>query len=70
VVNLAPRAAGFTMEFPLVEFRQALGVADYSDVDYILMVTRRATREPREARVLSVKVAGGHEPGALIARCR
>jgi hypothetical protein len=70
VVDLAPRAAGFTVEFPLADFRQALGLADYSDVDYILMVTRRASLEPAAARVLSIKVASGHEQGALIARCR
>jgi len=70
VVTLAPRAAAFTVEFPLAEFRQALGVADHGDVDYILMVTRRADLEPGTGRVLSVRVASGHEPGASIARCR
>jgi hypothetical protein len=70
VVKLAPRAAAFTVEFPLEEFRQALGLADHADVDYILMVTRRADLEPGTGRILSVRVASGHEPGASIARCR
>jgi hypothetical protein len=71
VVQLPIREAGFAMEFPLAQFRQALGVADYHDVDYILLVSRRASSDADEARakVLSISVTGRHEPGALVARC-
>ena len=75
VVQLPPRDAAFDMEFPLAAFRQALGMADYSDVDYILLVARRAAAVPGQAgdrheRVISISLTGMHQPGALIARCR
>ena len=75
VVVLPRRSAVFDMEFPLSAFRQALGIADYSDVDYILLVARRAGPSPAaartgQARVISVAVSGTRQAGALIARCR
>lgn len=74
VVRLSPRAAEFAVEFPLAGFRQALGVADYRDVDYILMVSRQAgvvsDPAPSHAKIVSIAVTGRHESGALIARCR
>jgi hypothetical protein len=75
VVQLPRRDAAFDMEFPLAAFRQALGMADYNDVDYILLVARHAAAGPggakeRHERVISISVTGTHQPGALIARCR
>jgi hypothetical protein len=73
IVHLPPREAQFAMEFPLAGFRTALGVADYRDVDYILLVSRRAgvvsDSAQAEARIVCIAVSGRHEPGALIARC-
>jgi len=73
VVQLARREAGFAVEFPLAAFRQALGVADYGDVDYILLVSRQAglvsDQAQSHAKVVSISVTGRHEAGALIARC-
>jgi hypothetical protein len=75
VVLLPPREASFDMEFPLAGFRQALGVADYRDVDYILLVAMRAEGPPAAAqapdtRVVSIAVTGARQGGALTARCR
>jgi hypothetical protein len=74
MVRLAPRAAEFAVEFPLAGFRQALGVADYRDVDYILLVSRQAglvsDQAQSHARIVSIAVTGRHESGALVARCR
>jgi hypothetical protein len=69
-VRIAPRATPFTLELPLSGFRQALGVADFRDVDYLLMVTRRPATARGSARVESIEVGSGHLPGALVARCR
>jgi len=74
VVRLPARETAFSMDFPLNGFRQALGVADYSDVDYILLVARRAHTgvepAPDRERVLSIAVTGSHQPATLVARCR
>lgn len=75
VVQLPARGTAFDVEFPVSAFRQALGVADYSDVDYILLVARRAGTLPVDAptghaRVISIALSGTRQPGALIARCR
>jgi hypothetical protein len=75
VVRLPARDAEFFMEFPLSSFRQALGLADFGDVDYILLVARRAqaggeTVPDARARVLSIAVTGVRQPGALVAHCR
>jgi hypothetical protein len=74
VVRLSAREAEFAVEFPLAGFRQALGLADYSDVDYILLVSRQAGRltdhSPSHPRIVSIAVTGRHEAGALVARCR
>jgi hypothetical protein len=75
VVQLPARGTEFEMEFPLSAFRQALGLADYSDVDYILLVARRAAggtgaAGERHERILSIPLSGMHQPGALVARCR
>jgi hypothetical protein len=63
------------MDFPLAGFRPALGIADYGDVDYILLVARRVERggetaPAAHARVLSIAITGAHPPAALVARCR
>lgn len=75
VVQLPRRDTAFDVEFPVSAFRQALGVADYSDVDYILLVARHAGTPPvdtpiRPSKVISILVSGARQPGALIARCR
>lgn len=70
-VRLPPRRAELVLEIPLRRFRRALGVPDYSDVDYILLVMHReGAASNRRGQVTSLEVGPGRWQGALTARCR
>ena len=69
-VNLPSSTNGLTLEFPLSAFIQALGVADYADVDYFVLMGQTASvMGATDFAIDSIVVASDHEPGASIGEC-
>jgi hypothetical protein len=68
--NLPSSTNGSTLEFPLAAFIQALGVADYADVDYFVLMGQTASVVgATDFAIDSIVVASDHEPGAWIGEC-
>jgi hypothetical protein len=69
--NLSPATAGFTMEFPLASFVTQLGVPDYRDVDYLMLIAQGGSAMgANDFSLDSIVVASGHQAGASVADCR